>query len=417
MTINNNEYIAMNLLNLIYLALRAMRRNKVRTFLTCLGIIIGVAAVITMMAIGQGSKASIQSSLSSMGSNMIHVMPVMNEPGSVRIAGSSMQTLKEEDVTAIRNLASKNIKGISPFVQSGGQAINGAYNWPTTIMGVSPEYLDIRQLKIKDGFTFSDKDVQNFAKVCILGKTVIDNLFPGGENPVGQYIRFNKIPMQVIGTLVPKGQSSFGQDQDDVILTPYTTVMKRITDNNYLQGIFASASSESVSDAATEEIKAAVRASHKLKSNEDNDFDVRTQAELLSTIGSTSTMLTILLTAIAGISLLIGGIGIMNIMYVSVTERTKEIGLRMAIGARNYVILFQFLVEAILISISGGIIGVALGVTASKVVSSLLHWPVLISEMSIIISFLVCGFTGIFFGYIPALKASRLDPIEALRYE
>lgn len=407
----------MNILNLIYLAIRAMQRNKLRTFLTMLGIIIGVAAVITMMAIGQGSKRSINNSLSSMGSNMIHVMPVMREPGAVRLAGSSMQTLTMTDVDAIRKLNSPNIKGVSPFISVGGQAIRGNQNWPTSISGVSPEYLDIRQLKIKDGISFSDKEVLSYAKVCLLGKTVVDNLFPDGDNPVGQIIRFNKIPMQVIGVLIPKGQTGFGQDQDDIIIAPYTTVQKRMTSSIYLQGIFASATSETTSDQATAEIKEAVRKNHLLKPAEENDFDVRTQAELLSTIGSTSTILTILLTAIAGISLLIGGIGIMNIMYVSVTERTREIGLRMSIGARGVDILMQFLIEAVMISVAGGVIGVLLGISSSKLVAYFLNWPILISEVSIIVSFLVCGFTGIFFGYYPAQKASRLDPIEALRYE
>jgi putative ABC transport system permease protein len=407
----------MNILDLSKIALKALRKNKLRTFLTMLGIIIGVAAVITMMAIGQGSKESIRSSLSGMGSNMIHIMPVMNEPGSVRMQGSSMQTLKQADADAIVGLASPNIKGVSPVVSTNGQTINGSNNWPTSLIGVSPDYLGIRQFKLKDGIVFSAADVKGFTKVCLLGSTVVKNLFPGGENPIGKIIRFNKIPFQVIGVLSSKGQSNFGQDQDDVILAPYTTVQKRITATHYLQSIYVSAASEAVSDAATAEITKVIRENHHLKETEEDDFDVRTQAELLTTIGSTSSMLTILLTAIAGISLLIGGIGIMNIMYTSVTERTREIGLRMSIGAKGKDIMMQFLIEAILISITGGIIGVMLGISASKLVSVIAHWPVLISEMSIVISFIVCGITGIFFGYYPAQKASRLDPIDALKYE
>ncbi len=406
----------MSILNLIRLALRALRRNKLRSFLTMLGIIIGVASVIAMMAIGQGSKQNIQSSLSSMGSNMITAMPSGDMMGGVRLQGSSLKVFTVRDVAAIEKEA-KNVKAVSPMVQSSGQAIKGANNWPTTIQGVTDDYLSIKEWKLQDGIVFSDNDVRTSAKVCLLGKTVVDNLFPNGENPIGQIIRFNKVPFKVIGVLSSKGQSNFGQDQDDIIIAPYTTVQKRITADNYLQSIYASAISEDASDAATEEITQILRESHHLKPIDENDFQVRTQTELLSTMSSTSSMLTILLTAIASISLLIGGIGIMNIMYVSVTERTKEIGLRMSIGARERDILLQFLIEAIMISITGGLIGVVLGITSAQLISSLLRWPVLISETSIIVSFFVCGFTGIFFGYYPAQKASRLDPIEALRYE
>ncbi|WP_431295239.1 ABC transporter permease [Pedobacter sp. P26] len=407
----------MSIINLLKIAFRALKRNKLRAFLTMLGIIIGVAAVIAMMAIGEGSKQSIRSSLSGMGSNMITIMPQSNEPGGVRLQGSSIQTLKLEDITAIQKLQSKNINGLSPVVSTSGQAIKGGYNWPTTITGVSPEYLNIRQLKLQDGILFSENDVKSFAKVCLLGKTVIDNLFPDGSNPIGQIIRFKNIPFQVIGILEPKGQSNFGQDQDDIILAPYTTVQKRITATNYLQSIYASATTEASSATATTEISDAIRESHRLTASETDDFQVRTQAELISTISSTSSMLTVLLTAIAGISLFIGGIGIMNIMYVSVTERTREIGLRMSIGARGQDVLMQFLIEAILISITGGIIGVILGVSSAYLISYFLNWPILISESSIIISFVVCAITGVFFGYYPAKKASNLDPIDALRYE
>lgn len=407
----------MGLSNLIKLALRALQRNKLRAFLTMLGIIIGVAAVITMMAIGQGSKESIRTSLSSMGSNMINIMPQSNLMGGARMGRSQFQSLTLADVTAIKRKATK-IDGISPVVSVNGQAINGGQNWPTQLIGVSADYLHIRQFVLKDGVNFSDKDIKTSAKVCLLGQTVITNLFPGGQNPIGQYIRFNHTPFQVIGTLVPKGQSSFGQDQDDIILAPYTTVINRLAPNKvYVNSIYVSAISESASDSATDEITNIIRQTHHISDPNDDDFIVRTQAELITAISSTSSMLTVLLTSIAGISLLIGGIGIMNIMYVSVTERTKEIGLRMAIGARGIDILMQFLIEAVIISITGGLIGVGLGLLASFLVSSFAHWPILISETSIVISFLVCGITGIFFGYYPAQKASRLDPIEALRYE
>ena len=380
-----------------------------------LGIIIGVAAVITMGAIGEGSKESIHSQLSSMGSNMITVSPYSNAPGGVRL-GSSVQTLTIKDVTAIEAEA-VNLDEVSPASSSKGQAINGAKNWPTTIQGVAPGYLQIRSLSMRDGVAFSDQDVKSFAKVCLLGQTVIDNLFDKSENPIGKIIRFNKIPFQVIGILSPKGQNAFGQDQDDIIIAPYTTVQTRITASIYFQNIYASAKNEGVTDAATAELTSILRTAHRLRTSEEDDFTIRTQAELIKTLGSTSSLLTTLLTAIAGISLVIGGIGIMNIMYVSVTERTKEIGLRMSIGARGIDILLQFLTEAIMISITGGIIGIFFGIGSSLLVSKLLGWPIVIGESSIVISFSVCAVTGVFFGYYPAQKASRLDPIEALRYE
>jgi putative ABC transport system permease protein len=409
----------MNITNLIRIALRALQRNKLRAFLTMLGIIIGVAAVITMMSIGQGSKQSIQSSLSAMGTNMITIMPYSDQPGpggGVRLSSGSIQSLTEYDLQRLQQDV-VDISAFSPAVSSGGQAIKGSSNWPTTIHGVSPSYLDIRKLDVKDGIAFSDDDVKASAKVCLLGQTVVTNLFRNGVNPVGQVIRFNKIPMLVIGVLSPKGQNTFGQDQDDIILAPYTTVQKRILATTYFQTIYGSARSEDVSDLTTEEISKVLRSTHRLRAGQDDDFMVRTQAELIKTLSATSGMLTVLLTAVAGISLIIGGIGIMNIMYVSVTERTREIGLRMSIGARGKDILSQFLIEAVLISITGGLIGVTLGISASLLISSLLHWPTIISESSIMISFLVCAFTGVFFGYYPAQKASRLDPIEALRYE
>lgn len=406
----------MNVINLIRIAFKALLRNKLRAFLTMLGIIIGVAAVIAMVAIGQGSKESIQSQLSSMGSNMITILPSSNVAGGARLGGTSVNTLTIDDVKAIRRQA-ENVSAVSPAANSSGQSINGALNWPTTIYGVSPAYLDIRKWALKDGIPFSEEDVRASAKVCLLGQTVVNNLFPNGDNPIGKIIRFNNIPFQVIGVLEAKGQSSFGQDQDDAIIAPYTTVQKRILASIYFRTIYASAVSESASDAATDEISNILRKQHRLRSSDEDDFQVRTMAELISALSSTSNLLTILLTAIAGISLVIGGIGIMNIMYVSVTERTREIGLRMSIGARGIDILMQFLIEAIMISITGGIIGVILGISSAKLITMFLSWPTLVSESSIVLSFLVCAATGVFFGYYPAQKASRLDPIEALRYE
>ncbi|MEP6948804.1 MAG: ABC transporter permease [Ginsengibacter sp.] len=408
----------MKILNLLRIAWKALLRNKLRAFLTMLGIIIGVGSVITMVAIGEGSKASIRSQLSGMGSNMITIRASSNQTvgGGARLGASGLQTLKVEDVKAMQAQA-HFITAVSPAVNANGQVINGALNWPTSMQGVSPEYLGIRDWKLKSGVVFNDNDVKTAAKVCLLGQTVVDNIFTSGEDPVGKIIRFNKIPFKVIGVLTPKGENTFGQDQDDIILAPYTTVQERILAINFVQNIYASAVDENSSDTATKEITAILRKEHKLKPTEDNDFTVRTQAELISTISSTSQLLTVLLAAIAGISLVVGGIGIMNIMYVSVTERTKEIGLRMAVGARGIDILLQFLVEAILISLTGGIIGVAFGITSSSLVSYFLSWPTLVSEYSIVLSFMVCAVTGVFFGYYPARNASRLDPIEALRYE
>ena len=408
----------MNIINLFRLAFRALVRNKLRAFLTMLGIIIGVGAVITMVSIGEGSKQSIRSQLSGMGSNMVTIRPASNQTvgGGATLGAGSLQTLKVQDVDAIGSQA-KYLTAVSPAVSSNGQVINAAKNWPTSIQGVSPSYLGIREWKLKDGIVFSENDVKSADKVALLGQTVVDNLFTAGEDPIGKIIRFKNIPLKVIGVLQEKGENTFGQDQDDIILVPYTTVQKRILAIDYIQTIYASAVDENSSAAATAEIGTILRKSHKLKQGDEDDFSIRTQAELISTISSTSELLTVLLAAIAGISLIVGGIGIMNIMYVSVTERTKEIGLRMSIGARGTDILLQFLVEAIMISITGGLIGVLIGISASHLVTLFLSWPTLVSESSIILSFVVCAVTGVFFGYYPAQKASRLDPIEASRYE
>ena len=406
----------MSFYNLILIALRALQRNKLRAFLTMLGIIMGVGSVIAMVAIGQGSKQSIHDSLSNMGSNMITVMPASNLNGGVKISGSSFQTLTDKDIIALKR-EGQYITDVSPSVTAKGQAIIGALNWPTSMQGVDPAYLDIRKLTLKDGIAFTEQDVETSAKVCLIGQTVIDNLFPNGENPIGKVIRFGNIPFQIIGILNPKGQNAFGQDQDDILIAPYTTVQKRILATIYYQNIYASAVNEQVTNQAVAEITSILRESHRLTDSEDNDFQVRTQEELINTLSSTSGLLTVLLTVIAGISLVIGGIGIMNIMYVSVTERTREIGLRMSIGARGKDILLQFLAEAVLISITGGVIGVCLGILSCRLVTLILGWPTIISESSVVLSFVVCALTGIFFGYYPAQKASRLDPLEALRYE
>ncbi len=406
----------MNFANLLKIALKALSNNKLRCFLTMLGIIIGVASVITMLAIGQGSKDSIRAQISEMGSNMIMIHPGNMQRGGVRQSADDTQTLEVADYEAIRDKA-RYVTAISPSVNSGGQFINGNNNYPSTVYGITPDYLDIRKVSVADGEMFTEQDIKSAAKVCLLGQTVIDNLFPDGSNPIGRIVRFNKIPMKVVGTLTPKGTNSMGMDQDDVVLAPYTTVMKRILATDHLQGLFASAIDEEYTDQAIDEITEILREQHKLKEGADDDFDIRSQKELSEMLSSTSDMLTVLLACIAGISLLVGGIGIMNIMYVSVTERTREIGLRMSLGARGIDILSQFLIEAVIISVTGGIIGVILGILASWSVNIIMHWPVSVQVYSMVLPFVVCTVTGVFFGWYPAKKAASLDPIEALRYE
>lgn len=406
----------MNTTNLLKIALRALANNKLRGFLTMLGIIIGVASVITMLAIGQGSKRSIQAQISEMGSNMIMIQPGADMRGGVRQDASAMETLKLQDYEDIVN-ETRYVSATSPSVNSSGQAIYGANNAPTTVYGISPDYMEIRRYEVEDGDMFSDQDVQTAAKVCVIGKTVVDNLFPGGENPVGKVIRFQKLPFRVVGVLKSKGYNSMGMDQDDLILAPYTTIQKKVLAITHLQGITCSALKEEYTDQAIDEISEILRRNHKLKESDDDDFTIRSQQELSTMLTSTTDMMTVLLAAVAGISLLVGGIGIMNIMYVSVTERTREIGLRMSIGAKGIDILAQFLIESILISVTGGLIGVVFGVGAALVVNGVAHFPIYIQPWSVILSFAVCTVTGVFFGWYPAKKAAQLDPIEAIRYE
>ena len=406
----------MNLTNLFKIALRALANNKMRGFLTMLGIIIGVASVITMLAIGQGSKKSIQAEISEMGSNMIMIQPGGDIRGGVRQEASSMETLKLEDYQNIVD-ETRYVAAVSPSVNSSGQVIYGANNAPTTIYGISPDYMEIRRYQVEDGEMFSDQDIAVAAKVCVVGKTVVDNLFPGGENPVGKVIRFQKLPFKIVGVLESKGYNSMGMDQDDLILAPYTTIQKKVLAITHLQGITCSALKEEYTEQAIDEISEILRRNHKLKTDEDDDFTIRSQQELSSMLTSTTDMMTVLLAAVAGISLLVGGIGIMNIMYVSVTERTREIGLRMSIGAKGIDILSQFLIESILISVTGGLVGVIFGVGSAIIVNQVAHFPIFIQPWSVLLSFIVCTATGIFFGWYPAKKAAQLDPIEAIRYE
>lgn len=406
----------MNFTNLFRIALKALGNNKMRGFLTMLGIIIGVASVITMLAIGQGSKRSIKAQISEMGSNMIMIHPGADMRGGVRQDPAAMQSLKLEDYKAIVN-ETRYVAACSPSVSSSGQTIFGANNYPTSIYGVTPDYLDIRKYSIAEGDMFGEQDIVSSAKVCVVGKTIVENLFNNGENPIGKVIRFGKIPFRIIGVLTSKGYNTMGMDQDDLILAPYTTIQKRVLAITHLQSIFCSALSEGQTEDAEEEISSILRRNHRLRDTDDDDFNIRSQQELSSMMNSTSDMMTVLLACIAGISLLVGGIGIMNIMYVSVTERTREIGLRMSIGAKGRDILAQFLIEAILISVTGGLIGVVFGIGASWTVKLFAGWPVYVEWYSVILSFVVCTVTGIFFGWYPAQKASGLDPIEAIRYE
>lgn len=405
----------MNFLNLIKIAWKAILLNKTRAMLTMLGIIIGVASVIAMLAIGEGSKESIKKNISSMGANLITIRPGAGMMGGVRSDPSSMQTLTLNDYKTLKT-QTHYIKNISPMVNGSGQSIAGSNNWPTTIYGASPEYLSIRDWSVEKGSMFTEDDIESYAKVAVIGKTVQENLFPN-EDPIGKMIRFKNIPFKVIGILKEKGENTFGQDQDDIIIAPYTAVQKRILAQKYLQSIVASSISEDDSEAAVNEITTIMEKQHNIKEGDDNDFNVSSQQEIISTFSSTSEMLTELLVAIASISLIVGGIGIMNIMYVSVKERTKEIGLRMAIGAKGKDILLQFLIESVLISITGGILGVFIGLGATFAIKQFAGWPVSITMSSIVISFAVCTIIGVFFGWYPARKAAQSDPINALRYE
>ena len=406
----------MNIADLIKISWRALLRNKTRALLTMLGIIIGIGSVIGMVSIGQSSSQSINDQISEMGTNLIMVMRKAERSGGVNIGSDSVQTMRASDADAIL-AGSKNVIMASPMVASAGQIVYGSQNWPGSIQGGNSSYLAINKRNISSGANFTENDVKQAAKVCLIGTTVRDNIFPNGENPLGKIIRFGKIPMKIIGVLESKGQNQMGQDQDDIVIAPYTTVQKRMLAVNYVHMIFASAASEYVAYAAVSDIENILRKEHRIKAGKDNDFEVRTQQQILEIMGSITGILTLLLTAVAAISLLVGGIGVMNIMYVTVTERTREIGLRMAVGGKNSDILMQFLAESTILSLAGGIIGIFLGVGLAFGASYALNWPFIVSLGSVAISFLVCALIGIFFGWYPARKAANLDPINALRYE
>jgi putative ABC transport system permease protein len=402
-------------LNIILSAFRALQRNKMRSFLTMLGIIIGVAAVIAMLAIGQGAEYSVKQQIAALGTNVLMVYPGAQQQAGVRTAAGSATTLTEDDALAISRECPA-VQYISPGAFAGGQVIAGNLNWSTSIQGTGTDYLEIRQWPIEYGDFFTDQDVKAAAKVCILGKTVADNLFPDAS-PVDQTIRIRSVPFKVVGVLTKKGQNASGQDQDDIILAPYTTVLRRLTHFPNLRFILVSATSLKDIAAAQTQISELLRMRHKIQSYDADDFTIRNQTDLAATATATTEVLTILLASIASVSLLVGGIGIMNIMLVSVTERTREIGIRMSVGARARDILTQFLIEALVLSLLGGITGIILGVVGSSVISSIAKWPTIITAFSIILSFGFSIAIGIFFGFYPARKAAMLNPIDALRYE
>ncbi|WP_065218508.1 MULTISPECIES: ABC transporter permease [Butyricimonas] len=406
----------MNYGNLIVIAFRALSNNKLRGFLTMLGIIIGVSSVISMLAIGEGSKISIEKQIQELGANMVVITPANALVGGIRQNGVIVQTLKLKDYQAITSEV-PYLENCSPYVTKSGQVIYGANNTPTSIYGINEDYMNIRRLTVAKGEMFSNQDMKMAAKVCVVGQTVVDNLFKNGEDPLGQVIRFDKVPLRIIGVLAPKGYNSMGRDQDDIIVAPFTTIQKRLLAIPYMHGIYVSVIGEKYTNKVIQEITGVLRQTHGITGGQEDDFSVRSLEEMSKVLTMATKVLTILLACIGGISLLVGGIGIMNIMYVSVTERTREIGLRMSIGAKGRHILFQFLIEAIIISVSGGVIGVGLGIGAALALRFFLGWPVSVLLYSVVISFLVCTITGVFFGWYPARKASRLNPIDAIRYE
>jgi putative ABC transport system permease protein len=406
----------MKLRNLLVAALRSLAKNKMRTFLTMLGIIIGVASVIAMLAIGEGSKESIQKQISSLGTNTLMIWPSASSTGGVRMEAGTSQRLTIDDVRAIADRCA-SVQYITPQARTSGQLIVGSQNWRTSVYGVYPEYFEIRNLKIVNGSSFGMSDDRSSAKVCVIGQTVVENLFGENSDPIGKVMRINKIPFKVVGVIEEKGQNAFGQDQDDIVIAPFTTVQRRMMAVTHVQSMLASAKSEPQISAATGEITELLKERHKLGPSEEPDFTIRTQSELANTASATSQVLTVLLASIASISLLVGGIGIMNIMLVSVTERTREIGIRMSVGARGRDVLLQFLIEALMISLIGGLLGISLGIIASDTIAGLMKWPVTITAQSIVMSFLFSSAIGIFFGWYPAQKAARLNPIDALRYE
>ncbi len=400
------------------IALRALRVNKMRSVLTALGIIIGVSAVIAMVAVGSGAKAQINEQISSMGSNLLIVQSGSSTSGGIRMGSGTVPTLTVDDAEAI--LAEvPSVKYAAPTLPGVAQVIYGNQNWSTSITGTTPEMLDIREWPMVSGRPFTQQDVKGASKVCLLGTTVVENLF-GAIDPVGQIVRIKNVPFVVIGVLSHKGQSTRGQDQDDTIIVPLTTAQKRLFGMQFpgmVRMIMVQAKESEMMKEAESQINALLRQRHRITANQDNDFTVRNLTEIMSAAQHSADVMSLLLGAIASISLIVGGIGIMNIMLVSVTERTRGIGIRIAVGAKSKDILLQFLIESLVLSLIGGILGIAIGIGGTYVLSTFTQWPTLLSIRAILLAFLFAGSVGVFFGFYPARKASLLDPIEALRYE
>jgi putative ABC transport system permease protein len=405
----------MQFLETIRVAVDSLMRHKTRAVLTMLGIIIGVGAVVAMVAVGQGAQVAIEDQIASLGTNVLMIFSASSFRGGVSAGAGTMISLNDADAEAIREQAPA-VAAVTPMVRTYRQVVAGNLNWNTAIQGGNIDFFTIREYRLGSGQFFTDQDIRGATKVCVLGQTVVDNLFPG-ENPVGKTIRINKLPFIVLGTLEPKGQNAMGQDQDDLIIAPYTTIQRKVMGEDHINAIIVSAVSKQKIPEAERQVREILRIRHRLQDWQDDDFTIRSQSDIAAAADATSRILTILLGSIASVSLLVGGIGIMNIMLVSVTERTREIGIRRAIGARRRDILQQFLMESIMLSVLGGFIGIGIGLLSTSLIARFAGWPVAISPKSVALAFFFAAGVGIFFGFYPARKASVLNPIEALRYE